>query len=302
MTREDIEFIGEGGVTLRGWFYHAAGDAEKSPVVVMAHGMSGVKELHLDDYAEVFSAGGLNVIVYDHRNFGASDGMPRQEVDPIHQYRDYQNAITYALTRDDVDPDRVGVWGTSYSGGHALMVAAIDKRVKAVVSQVPFISGPATQAGLIRPDHMPGFRAAVQHDRMQRYLGHGEVATLPAVTDDPHGQAVMTALEAHEWFTTTAAERAPSWRNEITVRSLELTGDYDPGSWIHRISPTPLLMIVADGDVVAPAGLAFDAFERAREPKRLFITAGGHFDAYAGQGFEECSAAARYHFTTHLLG
>ncbi|HTF46100.1 MAG TPA: alpha/beta fold hydrolase, partial [Pseudonocardia sp.] len=130
MARRDIEFDAE-GVTLRGWFYPAEGASGRAPTVVMAHGFSAVKEMYLDSFAEVFAAAGLNALVFDNRNFGASDGEPRQEIDPWAQVRDYRHAITYAGTRPDVDPSRIGVWGSSYSGGHVLVVAAIDRRVKA---------------------------------------------------------------------------------------------------------------------------------------------------------------------------
>src|SRR5882672_12637209 len=100
MARRDIEFDAE-GVTLRGWFYPAEGAGSPGPGVVMAHGFSAVKEMYLDSFAEVFAAAGLNVLVFDNRNFGASDGEPRQEIDPWAQVRDYRHAITYAGTRPD---------------------------------------------------------------------------------------------------------------------------------------------------------------------------------------------------------
>ena len=85
MTRRDIEFNAE-GTTLRGWFYPAGGAGEgaagTAPAVVMAHGFSAVKEMYLDKFAEVFAGAGLNVLVFDNRCFGASDGEPRQEIDP----------------------------------------------------------------------------------------------------------------------------------------------------------------------------------------------------------------------------
>jgi hypothetical protein len=257
--------------------------------------------MHLDDYAVIFADAGLHALVYDHQNFGDSDGSPRQEVDPILQYRDYRNAITYATTRPEVDPSRVGVWGSSFAGGHVLMVAAIDKRVKAVVSQVPFISGPGTLSRAIRPDFVPHTRAALEGDRLHRFTG-GEPTMLPVVTPDPMTQAVMPATEAYEWFSKTAAKRAPNWKNEMTARSLELVTEYDPGSYISRIAPTPLLMIVAADDVVAPFEFALEAYEHAREPKHILVTGGGHFDAYTGAGFDECSAAARNHFVKYLRG
>ena len=296
MTREDVKFKGEGGVTLRGWFYRATTPA---PVVVMAHGLSGVKEMHLDDYAELFAEAGLNAVVYDHQNFGDSDGTPRQEVDPVQQQRDYRNAITYATTRSEVDDQKVGIWGSSFSGGHALVVAAIDKRVKAVVSQVPFISGSRILARAIRPDFIASTREAFGADRLHRFNG-GEPAMVPVVTPDPMAQAVMPSTDAYEWFTTTAAERAPAWKNEMTARSMEMVTEYEPGDHISRIAPTPLLMIVAANDAVAPLEHALDAYERAREPKQILVAPGGHFDLYAGTGFDECASAALDHFRRHL--
>src|ERR671918_2190790 len=138
--RQDIEFDAE-GVTLRGWLYLPDEATGSVPTVVMAHGFSAVKEMYLDSYAEAFAAGGLGALVFDNRNFGASDGEPRQEIDPWAQVRDYRHAITWAQTRPEVDPDRIGVWGTSYSGGHRLVLGAIDNRVPGGVAQVPLASG-----------------------------------------------------------------------------------------------------------------------------------------------------------------
>src|ERR1700738_4466129 len=128
MARRDIEFNAE-GVILRGWFY--AAEASPAPVVVMAHGFSAVKEMYLDSFAEVFAAAGLNALVFDNRGFGASQGEPRQEIDPWAQVRDYRHAITYAGTRPEVDRERIGIWGSSYSGGHVLVAAAIARRATA---------------------------------------------------------------------------------------------------------------------------------------------------------------------------
>src|SRR2546430_10431149 len=108
----------------------------------MAHGFSAVKEMYLDSFAEVFAAAGLNVLVFDNRCFGASDGEPRQEIDPWAQVRDYRDAITYLHTLPEVDPGRIGIWGSSYSGGPVLVVAAIDRRVHGAGRPVPPLRGP----------------------------------------------------------------------------------------------------------------------------------------------------------------
>src|ERR687885_671556 len=152
--REDIEFNAD-GVTLRGWFYLPDGADREVPCIVMAHGFSAIKEMHLDEYAEVFCDAGLACVVYDNRGFGASDaapGKPRQEIDPWEQVRDYQHAITYAQSRPDVDAERIGVWGSSYSGAHAYVVGAIDRRVTAVCGQVPLVSGRRAFEMLVRID------------------------------------------------------------------------------------------------------------------------------------------------------
>lgn len=297
MARRDIEFDAE-GVTLRGWFYPAEGAGSPGPAVVMAHGFSAVKEMYLDRFAEVFAAAGLNVLVFDNRCFGASDGEPRQEIDPWAQASDYRHAITYASSLPEVDASRIGIWGSSYSGGHVLMVGAIDRRVKAVVCQVPMISGHDNMRALVRADLIAGFRSAFEGDRAARYTGAAP-AMVPVVSENPMVAAALPTADSFQWFTETAAGRAPSWRNEVTVRSVEMFTEYEPGTYLPWISPTPLLMLVAREDHLTPAELAIAAFQRANEPRRLVIMPGGHFDAYV-KGFEASSSAARDWFTEHL--
>jgi cephalosporin-C deacetylase-like acetyl esterase len=150
--RKDVEFKTQDGVTLAAWHYLPDQHSGKVPTIVMAHGFSAVKEMYLDRFAEVFAETGLGALVFDNRNFGASGGEPRQEIDPWQQVRDYRDAITFAETLPDTDADRIGIWGSSYSGGHVLVVGAIDRRVKCVAGQVPLISGHNNARRLIRAD------------------------------------------------------------------------------------------------------------------------------------------------------
>lgn len=297
MARRDIQFDAE-GVTLRGWFYTAHGAAGPAPTVVMAHGFSAVKEQFLDRYAEVFAGAGINALVFDNRNFGASDGEPRQEIDPWQQIRDYRHAITYAMTLSEVDGDRIGVWGSSYSGGHVLVVAALDRRVKAVVSQAPLVDGHQNLRRLVRPDFLAGFREQFDADRLARFNGAAP-AMVPVVDADPLAPSALPTADSYEWFTASAETIAPSWRNEITLRSVEMLGEYIPASYIGLIAPTPLLLLPGEEDVLTPTDLAIEAFASAREPKRMHIVPGGHFDVYT-RGFDVSSALARDWFTEHL--
>jgi len=150
--RKDIEFKTEDGIKLRGWHYLPEKRAGKVPIIVMAHGFSAVKEMYLDRFADAFAAAGLGALVFDNRNFGASDGEPRQEIDPWQQVSDYRDAITFAETLPETDLARIGIWGSSYSGGHVMVVGAIDRRVKCVVAQVPLASGHDNARRLIRAD------------------------------------------------------------------------------------------------------------------------------------------------------
>jgi fermentation-respiration switch protein FrsA (DUF1100 family) len=119
------------------------------------------------------------------------------------------------------------------------------------------------------------------------------------VAEDQSAPAVLPTPDSWRWFTETSHTRAPSWRNEVTLRSVEMFTEYEPGGYMRFISPTPLLMLVALGDVLKVADLALAAYEQALAPKRLVTLAGGHFDVYLGE-FEAASKAAVEWFTQHL--
>ena len=298
--RRDISFKTEDGVTLRGWLYVPDGAAGPVPAVVMAHGFSAVKEMYLDRYAEVFAAGGLAALVFDNRNFGASDGQPRQHIDPWQQVRDYRDAITFAETLPDVDGNRIGVWGSSYSGGHVLVLGAIDRRVKCVVSQVPLISGHRNARRLIRADFIAAVQGQFEADRRARYGGKAPTM-IPVVAQDPLAPCALPTADSWAWFTETGKTRAPAWRNEVTLQSVEMFTEYEPGTYVEWISPTPLMMVVAAADHLTVSDEALAGFARALEPKQLVVLRGGHFDAYV-QDFAAASGPARDWFVRHLRG
>ena len=179
-----------------------------------------------------------------------------------------------------------------------LVVGAIDRRVKCVVAQVPLISGHENARRLIRSDLIAPTQAMFEADREARYRGEAP-AMIPVVAPEGEACALPTG-DSYEWFTTSGTERAPSWINECTLRSVEMFLEYEPGAYLAWVSPTPLLMVVAVGDHLTVSDLAIDAYERARDPKRLELLAGGHFDAYIAD-FERSSSAASDWFATHLF-
>ena len=149
MSFQDIQFQTSDNVTLRGWFVNPTSPVPDSevrlPCLVMSHGFSAVMPMGSRLFATEFTRElAISCLVFDNRGFGKSDvgpGQHRQEINPSVQISDISDAITYAQSRPDVDATKIAVWGTSYSGGNAICVAAIDRRVKAVIAQAPFIDG-----------------------------------------------------------------------------------------------------------------------------------------------------------------
>jgi fermentation-respiration switch protein FrsA (DUF1100 family) len=265
----------------------------------MAHGFSAVKEMYLDNFAEVFVAAGFVTLVFDYRNQGASEGTARGRIIPAEQHEDYRNAITWVSLRPEVDASRIGVWGSSYSGAHVLHLAAFDKRIKAAVAQVPLVSGWQNAQRLMRADIFAQFIEALAQDRVQRYT-EGTVTTIPVVA--PEGQpCALPTPDSYEWFTATGQTRAPNWRNEVSLESMEKFLEYNPAANIHLISPTPLLLVVADHDTLTPTDLAVAAYERALEPRSLVLVKGPHFGAYTEPGFSQSAPPAVEWFKRHLL-
>ncbi len=160
--RQDVTFPSK-GVNCAGWLYvpDELEEGEERPAIVMAHGFSAVKEMYLSNFAEKFEEAGFVVLVFDYRYFGDSEGEPRGRLIPHEQHEDYKNAITWISLRAEVDPDRIGIWGSSYSGGHVLYLSSFDKRIKAAVAQVPLVNGWGNAQRLMRPDIFEGFLGAL---------------------------------------------------------------------------------------------------------------------------------------------
>ncbi|MEU6217860.1 alpha/beta hydrolase [Streptomyces sp. NPDC047022] len=293
--RQDAAFTADGGVTLRGRLYLPDGQGPH-PAITMAHGYAGVKEHGLEPFACAFAEAGFVVLVHDHRTFGASDGEPRQDVDPWRQIADWRRAVSYLESRPEVDAGRIGLWGTSYAGGHAIVLGATERRLRAVVAQVPTISGYEQGLRRVAPDVVATLEESFAHDERAQFRGEAP-RTQTIVSADPAVPAAYRAPDAIDFYLQPGTEGV--WDNKVTVRSTRASRMYEPGTWITRVSPTPLLMVVALGDTVTVTDLALTAYERALEPKRLQLIPGGHFDPYTTQ-FEQASGAAIAWFREHL--
>src|SRR6516225_8541753 len=297
VERRNIEFSVDGGDRLRGWLFLPSKRNGKVPAISMAHGYAGVKEHGLERFAHAFADAGFVVLVHDHSNFGASDGAVRHDIDPWRQIADWRRAISFLESLPEVDAIRIGVWGTSYAGGHVLVLGATDRRIRAVVSQVPTISGYEQGLRRVPPDAIAALERLFDEDERAQFRGEPP-RRQQVVSDDPSVPASYWGKDASSFYLQPTPPGA--WTNEVTVRSGRLSRMYEPGAWISRISPTPLLMIVALADHITLTDLELRAYEQALEPKKLVMIEGGHFDAYLGQ-FATSSGAAISWFRQHLM-
>jgi len=134
-----VGFPAEGGIELSAWLFVPRDRIGPAPAITMAHGYAGTKYHGIEPMAEAFAEAGFVVLLLDYCSFGDSGGEPRQDINPWQQITDWRRAISYLQDRPEVDGDRIGLWGTSFAGGHAIVLGATDRRLKAVVAQVPTI-------------------------------------------------------------------------------------------------------------------------------------------------------------------
>jgi len=297
VERLDVRFAGDGQVELAGWLYLPRSRERPLPAITMANGF-GMTRLHgVEPFAEAFARAGFAVLLHDHRNFGESGGNERYDIDPWQQVADWRFAISYLENHDEINPDRIGIWGADLAGGHALVLAASDRRVRAVVAQVPTISGFEQARRRIPADALEALEASFEDDDRRRFLTE-EPLFQRIVSADPRLIAAFGAPDAVAFYERECP--AGTWENRITVRSVRATQLYEPGAWVARVAPTPLMMVVARNDTVTMTDLTLAAYGRALEPKRLVLTEGGHFAAFGKERATASVAAAERWFREHL--
>lgn len=305
MSREDVEFQSD-GTTVRGWLYRPDGhDGADVPAVVLAGGWCYVRELVMPYYAEAFAQAGIAALVFDYRNLGVSEGEPRQHLDPTAQIRDYQNALSFLERTPGIDADRLGAWGISYSGGHVLVLAANDPRVKAIVSQIPVVDG---YRNMRRIHGTMGWRrlwAAILEDRRLRYEDPTKRLYLPHASEDPENElSAWPFPETRTTFAELQRTEAPLYQNLSTMESVDLLLDYDVNYFANRIYDTPSLMIVAEGDDLTLWDLEIDTYNAipTRKKELVVLPHTSHMTLYSDRSKLATAAEhATAWFTRHLL-
>jgi pimeloyl-ACP methyl ester carboxylesterase len=293
-----VEFASE-GATLRGRLYVRPA-ARPLPAVIMAHGLSAtINGMTADRYAEIFHDAGFAVLLFDHRNFGISDGQPRQQINKWVQARGYRDAMTFLAERADIDRDRMALWGDSMSAAEVIVVGAIDARVRAVVAQVP-----ACGDNPPPPDLDGSLFQSIQEKLLRGDVSatpETTIGPLPIVSTDQKGTpSILKALTAYRWFTEHGCRFGSKWENTATLVAPATPNAVVCASHLEA----PLLVVMSPEDEMGGCNPAITrmAFEVARGPKELFEIGGGHFGMlyHPSPLFDQAARAQREFLLRHL--
>jgi pimeloyl-ACP methyl ester carboxylesterase len=267
------------------WYLPASTDALASPrggpCVVMAHGFGGTRDSGLLPYAEGFAAAGLDVLLFDYRGFGDSSGSPRQLVSHRRQRHDYHSAVVAARCVSRVDPERIVLWGTSYSGGHVVAVAARDSRVAAAISMTPAMDGAAALTQMARSASPRQMMGTITHGLRDALRGvTGRAPHCVPIVGPPESGAVIGAPGAEEVLIALAG---PGWRNTVCARSVFGFPFNRPIRFASRVG-CPLLVQVGTKDRIAPPDVGRRAAAKAGLRAELREYPVDHLDVYDGRG------------------
>tara|TARA_R110000787_G_scaffold170629_26_gene283383 strand:- start:11272 stop:12153 length:882 start_codon:yes stop_codon:yes gene_type:complete len=291
MKQSDVHFYSE-GCKLLGDLYlpddYQAG--QKRPAIVLCHGYSGIRSLILPDYAKFFTDAGYVALAFDYRGFNGSEG-PKWRIQALEQIDDIRNAITYIQTRDEVDSENVGIWGTSNGGAHVVYAAGVDDRVKCAVGQVGYGDGYRLLMDIRSPAEREALLKQLADDRRQRALtGKGGAADTATLLASPQTQDFFKA----------GLEAMPELYCEIPWQSAEATMEYRPIDMAHKISPRALMLIGAEDDDLCKIDGYKAVFDAAGEPKRWLQYPIGHYQIYTPEWVDPSAKAAVEWFDQHL--
>lgn len=273
--QRNVEFQSD-GTTVRGvlWLPDDLQPGEKRPAVVTANGYSFPKEFLLPGIAQHFAKAGYVVLTFDYRFLGESDGEPRGRIHAMEQVEDVRNGLSFLEMQPEVDPDRLGAWGASNGGGHVLFAAAHDQRIKCVAANVPVTNGRRWLRSQRHTHEWYEYLDRVAEARAKRFRGEPAevVNAFDILVPDPETRAAFEDGWAN----------VDRWNPETTMETAERWLEYAPEYFVDRISPRAMLVTHAQNDHITPEIESISAYERAHEPKKLYLYPSkySHWDGY----------------------
>jgi len=294
MTYQELSFQSH-GTRCSGWHFRADGERSR-PIVVMAHGFGGTKDSGLAPFAERFAEAGIDVLAFDYRGFGASDGEPRQTISLERQIADFHSAVATAQGLPDVDRGRIVLWGASMSGGHVLQVAGDRDDIAAVIALTPLTSGLAAgRAAIGERDVLTALRWTATGMRSKFSVARGGTATLMPIVGRPGEPGALALPGAYESY---LAMAGPTWRNEIDASVGMELGRMSVKSAARRLR-CPVLVQIGDFDRFVPAGAVAKTAELARAQVHRYAC--DHFDVWPGNDWFDKTVGDQVTFLRRVL-
>jgi pimeloyl-ACP methyl ester carboxylesterase len=262
------------------------------PGIVVCHGFGGTKNFFLDSFATAFAKRGYAALTFDYRGFGESEG-PKWRLIPQEQCRDIANAVTFLQTQTGVDPEWIGLYGTSAGGANVVYAASVDERVKATVATVGYGDGARWLRSLRRHWEWCEFLKRLDADRVKRVTtGESEwVAPEEIMVRDPEALKHEQELRA----------RYPNRAFKLPLETGEAIINFQPITVVERISPRAIMFVGVENDWLIPTSETLELFERAKQPKSLLMMpAIGHHGIYYGEHITQVLSAAADFYDHHL--
>lgn len=290
---KNIEFISQ-GATLRGRLYLPDNKSKKNPVVIMAHGFTTtINGMTADKYAEKFREAGFAVLLYDHRNFGISDGKPRQEINFWVQSRGYIDGIDFVHTQSEIDTTKIAVWGASLSAREAFLVGSVDERIKVIINQIPAYGDNFPSED--KDNQLYGLAKETVLTEKILDLPHNVTEQMPIVSSDQIGTpSALSEITAYRWFIEYGGRFGTNWQNVVSFSTVETPDRFHIGQCASHLK-APILMVVAMNDEMTGASpeVTKDVFEMIKQPKEWVDIDGGHFGLlhYPSAMFDKSSKA-----------
>ncbi|WP_197378752.1 alpha/beta hydrolase [Mycolicibacterium mengxianglii] len=299
MTFTEIRFDSD-GTSCAGWHFKASGDALTGPggrpVLVMAHGFGGTKDSGLQPFAEQFAAAGIEVLAFDYRGFGASDGEPRQQISITRQVHDYEAAVTVAQRLHGVDANRVVLWGSSLSGGHVIRVGAGREDVIAVIAMTPLTNSLATgRAVMAQYNVLTALRSTLNGVVSRVEVARGRRPVMMPLVSRPGGAGALALDGAYDSYVSLAG---PTWRNEVDAAvGLELAMIKTKAH--AKALRGKLLVQIADFDRYVPADAVAKTAEHGRGQVHRYPC--DHFDVWPGHDWFDKACGDQVRFLERVL-
>lgn len=291
-SRLDVTFDSDSD-TCAAWLY-LPDHVSNPPVVILGHGLGATREMGLAAFAERFAQAGIAALAFTYRHFGDSTGQPRQLLSITRQLADWDAAIAHVKTRDDVDTSCIAVWGSSFGGGHAIIVAKRHPELRAAISQCPFTDGLASALAL-GPVESARLLPAVVGDLLAAARSKEPVRI--ALAGAPGSTALMTAPDALPGYRALVPEDH-TFVNEVAARVAPTITWHRPGRAAKDVA-IPILFCICDRDSVTPPERT-RAYAHTAPMGEVKTYDAGHFEIYSGDAFEVAVADQTDFLLRHL--